>query len=141
VTGVAKGASYDEAPYESNFSPRRKLPPFIQAIAVWLVGQIVDKRPVGTFAYEKQLGKKVVLCQVRVFSFRVEHQLDDWPEKGERETNWFDADEAATLVEEGGLADIIDRFSGSYVRFVAFSKYELRHGRRHFIAQRQFGRE
>jgi 8-oxo-dGTP pyrophosphatase MutT (NUDIX family) len=97
-----------------------------------LIGQIVDKRPLGTYAYAKRLAKREVLCQVRVFSFRVEHQLDDWPEKAERETKWFDADEAAALVEDGGLADIIDSFSGSYVRFVTFSKYELRHARRHF---------
>ena len=103
-----------------------------------LSGQIVDKRPLGTFVYEKRLAKGAVLCQVRVFSFRVERQLDDWPEKNERETQWFDADEAATLVEEGGLADIITRFSGSYVRLVTFPKYELRHGRRHFANQRLF---
>jgi 8-oxo-dGTP pyrophosphatase MutT (NUDIX family) len=100
-----------------------------------LIGQIVDKRPLGTFAYEKRLATSALLCRVRVFSFRVERQLDDWPEKDQRETKWFDADEAATLVEEGGLAEIIDRFSGSYARFVAFPKYELRQGRRHFASQ------
>jgi 8-oxo-dGTP pyrophosphatase MutT (NUDIX family) len=100
-----------------------------------LIGRIVDKRPLGTFAYEKRLAVGEVLCRVRVFSFRVERQLDDWPERNQRETKWFDADEAATLVEEGGLADIIDRFSGSYVRFVTSSKYELRHARRHFASQ------
>jgi 8-oxo-dGTP pyrophosphatase MutT (NUDIX family) len=98
-----------------------------------LIGHIVDKRPVGGFYYEKRLAKREVLCQVRVFLFRVERQLDDWPEKHLRETKWFDANEAAELVDEGGLADIIDRFAGSYVRFVSFPKYELRHGRRHFL--------
>jgi 8-oxo-dGTP pyrophosphatase MutT (NUDIX family) len=106
-----------------------------------LIGRIVDKRPLGTFAYEKRLAVGVVLCRVRVFSFRVERQLEVWPEKNQRETRWFDADEAVTLVEEGGLADIIDRFSGSYVRFVTFSKYELRHGRRHFTGQERVGKE
>lgn len=43
--------------------------------------------------------------------FRVERQLDDWPEKNRRETKWFDAHEAASLVDEGGLAEIIDRFA------------------------------
>jgi 8-oxo-dGTP pyrophosphatase MutT (NUDIX family) len=100
-----------------------------------LIGHIVDKRPVGTFAYEKRLAKGVVLCEVRVFLFRVERQMDDWPEKNERETQWFDANEAADLVEEGALADIIYRFAGSYVRFVAFHKYELRHARRHFSSR------
>jgi 8-oxo-dGTP pyrophosphatase MutT (NUDIX family) len=86
-----------------------------------LIGHIVGKRPVGKFHYAKLLPKKgEVLCQVRVFLFRVEQQLDDWPEKGQRETKWFNADEAVNLVDEGGLAEIIDRFAGSYIRFVRF---------------------
>ena len=88
-----------------------------------LIGQIVGRRPLGRFHYEKRVGKEAILCQVRVFLFRVERQLDDWPEKGQRETKWFEASEAASLVEEGGLAEIIDRFSGSYVRFVAFREF------------------
>jgi 8-oxo-dGTP pyrophosphatase MutT (NUDIX family) len=44
-----------------------------------LIGKIVDKRPVGTFAYEKHLPKGAVLCRVRVYLFRVERQLDNWP--------------------------------------------------------------
>jgi 8-oxo-dGTP pyrophosphatase MutT (NUDIX family) len=87
-----------------------------------LLGCIVGKRPLGTFHYQKQLAKKERLCQVRVFSFRVERQLDDWPEKEHRETAWFDAAEAATQVAEEGLAGIIERFAGSYVRFVTFGK-------------------
>src|SRR5580704_4296560 len=67
-----------------------------------LIGQIVGKRPLGNFHYEKQLATRGVLCEVRVFSFRVDRQLDDWPEKSQRETKWFDASEAATLVEEAG---------------------------------------
>jgi 8-oxo-dGTP pyrophosphatase MutT (NUDIX family) len=87
-----------------------------------LIGQIVGKRPLGYFHYQKQLAKQERLCQVRVFSFRVERQLEDWPEKAHRETAWFDAAEAATLVAEVGLAGIIERFAGSYVRFVTFGK-------------------
>src|SRR6202161_1860942 len=87
-----------------------------------LIGQIVGKRPLGNFHYQKQLAKQERLCQVRVFSFRVERQLADWPEKAHRGTAWFDAAEAATLVAEGGLAGIIERFAGSQVRFVAFGK-------------------
>jgi 8-oxo-dGTP pyrophosphatase MutT (NUDIX family) len=85
-----------------------------------LIGQIVGKRPLGSFHYGKLIGKEVVLCQVRAFLFQVERQLDDWPEKSERETRWFEASEAARLVDEGGLAEIIGRFSGAYMRFVAF---------------------
>jgi hypothetical protein len=81
-----------------------------------------SKRPLGIFHYQKQLAKESRLCQVRVFSFRVERQLDDWPEKRQRETKWFDPAEAAALVEEDGLHGIITRFAGSYVRFSAFRK-------------------
>ena len=52
-----------------------------------LVGQIVSKRPLGNFHYEKRLTKKAILCEVWVFLFRVERQLDDWPEKGTRVLN------------------------------------------------------
>ena len=83
------------------------------------MGQVVGKRPIGNFHYEKRLAKKAIICEVRVFLFRVERELDDWPEKGQRQGKWFDATEAAALVEESGLAEIISRFAGSYVRFVA----------------------
>jgi hypothetical protein len=83
--------------------------------------QIVGKRPFGSFHYGKLVGKEAILCEVRVFLLRVEQQLDDWPEKRWRETKWFEASEAAGLVYEGGLAEIIDRFSRSYIRFPAFS--------------------
>jgi 8-oxo-dGTP pyrophosphatase MutT (NUDIX family) len=87
-----------------------------------LTGYIVSKRPLGNYHYEKRLAKRAILCEVRVFLFRVDEQLDDWPEKSARETRWFDAAEAAALIEEGGLAEIIVRFAGSYVRFVAYAK-------------------
>jgi hypothetical protein len=51
-----------------------------------LVGHIVSKRPLGNFHYEKQLAERQILCEVRVFLFRVERQLDDGPERDARET-------------------------------------------------------
>jgi 8-oxo-dGTP pyrophosphatase MutT (NUDIX family) len=87
-----------------------------------LIGHVVRKWPLGNFHYQKRLAKREVLCQVWVFLFRVERQLDEWPEKNQRETRWFNADEAADLVEEGGLAEIIARFSGSHARLIAFRK-------------------
>ena len=42
-----------------------------------LVGQIVGKRPIGIFHYEKRLGTNALLCEVQVFSFWVNKQLDD----------------------------------------------------------------
>ncbi|HVZ10366.1 NUDIX hydrolase [Rhodopila sp.] len=87
-----------------------------------LIGEIVGKRAIGSFHYEKRLAKTSILCSVRVFLFRVERQLDDWPEKAQRRLQWFDAEDAADLVDEGGLAEIITRFAGSYARLVVFQK-------------------
>ncbi|PPQ28115.1 NUDIX hydrolase [Rhodopila globiformis] len=86
-----------------------------------LVGHVIGKQPIGSYHYDKQLAKASVLCEVRVFLFRVERLLDDWPEKGQRERQWFNAGEAAKLVHEGGLAEIIHRFAGASVRFVRLS--------------------
>jgi len=92
-----------------------------------LIGQIVGKRPLGNFHYEKRLTKGAIICEVRVFLFRVERQLDDWPEKGKRQRKWVDVRQAAAYVEEGGLAGIINRFANSYVRFVAARPRRSRH--------------
>jgi ADP-ribose pyrophosphatase YjhB (NUDIX family) len=72
-----------------------------------LVGSITSKRPVGIYHYEKQLVEGVLLCEVRVFLLRVNQQLDDWLEKGPRQTRWLGPAEAAALVNEGGLAEIV----------------------------------
>jgi 8-oxo-dGTP pyrophosphatase MutT (NUDIX family) len=78
-----------------------------------LVGRIVGKRPIGSYHYEKQLSpQNGVLCEVMVFLFLVERQLDSWPEKAQRETRWFDPLDACASVDEGGLAEILRRATG-----------------------------
>jgi 8-oxo-dGTP pyrophosphatase MutT (NUDIX family) len=72
-----------------------------------LVGRIVGKQPIGSFKYEKLLPENRLLCEVQVFLLHVDNQLDDWPEKEQRETRWFDPDEAAGLVEESDLGEIM----------------------------------
>src|SRR5262245_20966091 len=44
-----------------------------------LIGVLIGKRPIGNYFYEKRLRSGAVLCEVEVFLFRVERQLDDWP--------------------------------------------------------------
>lgn len=81
-----------------------------------LLGTIVGTRPVGSYHYNKQLSPdKSILCEVSVFLFRVERQLDDWPEKAQREARWVAPLEAYELVEEGGLAEIMQRTIGAPV--------------------------
>jgi 8-oxo-dGTP pyrophosphatase MutT (NUDIX family) len=87
-----------------------------------LVGHVPGKRPLGSFQYEKTLNHRSVLCEVKVFALQIERQLDEWPEKAQRETKWFDARDAASLVDEAGLGEIINAFAGSANRFVALRK-------------------
>jgi hypothetical protein len=51
------------------------------------------------------------LCEVKVYLFWVEQQLTDWPEKDQRQTQWFDLQEADNLVREGSLAEIMRRMT------------------------------
>lgn len=75
-----------------------------------LRGKIIGKRPVGSYHYEKRIAPADgLLCEVSVFLLQVERQLKNWPEKAERQTGWFDPSDAADLVDEGGLAEILRR--------------------------------
>ncbi len=50
---------------------------------------------------------RTVQCKVEVFPLAVERQLEDWPERAERETNWFTPAEAAMLVDESGRVALL----------------------------------
>jgi 8-oxo-dGTP pyrophosphatase MutT (NUDIX family) len=91
-----------------------------------LLGKVVGRKPLGNFHYPKRLTNRTIVCEVWVYLFRVERQLETWPEKSQRETKWFDAYEAADLVDESGLVAIIERFAGSQVRFFAFRRSKRR---------------
>ena len=72
-----------------------------------LVGR-VGAEPVGRYRYAKRRRDgTAVPVEVEVFPLLVEQQLEDWPEKGQRETRWFAPGEAALLVQEGGLAELL----------------------------------
>jgi 8-oxo-dGTP pyrophosphatase MutT (NUDIX family) len=75
-----------------------------------LLGTVVGRHPIGSYHYEKQLSSKDgVLCEVMVFLLLVGRQLDDWPERAERERRWFELSDAYAAVDEGGLAEILCR--------------------------------
>jgi len=79
-----------------------------------LIGKIVGKRPIGSYHYSKQLPlRHEILCEVLVFLFRVDRQLEDWPEKAQRETLWFEPSVASRLVDEGGLAELLRRITSA----------------------------
>jgi 8-oxo-dGTP pyrophosphatase MutT (NUDIX family) len=73
-----------------------------------LVGRIAGKRSIGSYHYSKRLnGHEELLCRVKVFLLSVEHQVDEWPEREQRDWCWVEPTKAAQMVEEGGLAEII----------------------------------
>jgi 8-oxo-dGTP pyrophosphatase MutT (NUDIX family) len=76
-----------------------------------LVGE-VEHQAVGSYIYEKRLpGGRSVPCEVGVFPLWVERQLEDWPERRQRETRWFTLGQAALAVDEGGLVTLLLRLA------------------------------
>jgi 8-oxo-dGTP pyrophosphatase MutT (NUDIX family) len=73
-----------------------------------LVGRIVGKQAIGSYHYSKQFPDgAATLCRVKVFLLAVDHQVDEWPEKAEREWRWVEPIKAAQMVQESDLAEII----------------------------------
>ncbi len=74
------------------------------------------KKPVGEFRYFKRRAGSFDLCRVEVYVLGVEKHLAAYREKGQREANWFPLHAAAELVEEPGLAALLQTIdvSGFY---------------------------
>ena len=68
----------------------------------------VGRDSIGSYSYKKRLKSgAVVACEVRVFPLKVKRQQKSWPERGEREIQWFSRAKAAKVVRESALRDII----------------------------------
>jgi 8-oxo-dGTP pyrophosphatase MutT (NUDIX family) len=69
-------------------------------------------RAFGHYVYEKRLEDSVtaVPCQVEVFPLLVKRQSKDWPESKQRTARWFPAAEAAALVNNDQLHNLIQEF-------------------------------
>jgi 8-oxo-dGTP pyrophosphatase MutT (NUDIX family) len=72
---------------------------------------VIGKHPIGAYHYTKQLTDgEERLCEVVVFPLRVVLETVRWREMAERQRVWFPKDVAAALVNEGGLALIIEEW-------------------------------
>lgn len=78
-------------------------------------GRMLDQ-PLGRYRYQKRKQRGAIPCEVIVFPMRVDVQLDDWPERQQRQTSWFTIAKAAGLVDEPGLAAIIRNIGNLYER-------------------------
>lgn len=92
--------------------PMRRLSPAAAAAReayeeAGLESTIEGDGPIGRYHYNKQLDGGVARVEVSVFLMRVSRQLATWPEQAERETRWYDPDEAALMVAEPELAALL----------------------------------
>jgi len=74
----------------------------------------VTRQEAGRYSYDKAMNSgRDIPCQVLVYALEVDKVASKWKEKGERERKWFPAGEAAALVNEAGLAHLIEAFAKS----------------------------
>lgn len=75
------------------------------------VGGQVAQDALGRFYYDKQLARgREWRCEVLVYPLQVTDVADKWPEKKKRRRRWFAPRDAARLVNEPDLAELIGRF-------------------------------
>jgi 8-oxo-dGTP pyrophosphatase MutT (NUDIX family) len=73
-------------------------------------GLVHGALPIGFFNYLKRTeAGQAHPVTVEVFLMRVTEILEDWPERGVRERRWVLASEASGLVEEPGIAPLLER--------------------------------
>ena len=69
---------------------------------------------VGRFYYGKVLPSGLNWrCEVRVYPLHVEAVADKWPERKHRTRRWFSPQEAAALVDEADLGELIAGFTAN----------------------------
>ncbi|PSL18138.1 NUDIX hydrolase [Shimia abyssi] len=70
-----------------------------------------DRTPVGTYHYDKRLRDGTsVPVQVSVFKMAVKKISDEFPEMKQRNREWFPAKDAARLVDEPELKQLLRQF-------------------------------
>jgi 8-oxo-dGTP pyrophosphatase MutT (NUDIX family) len=68
--------------------------------------------PFASFEYLKRVKtSKHKRCRVDVFALEVREELDEWPEKGQRERVWLTPQEAASRVSDATLVELLLNFS------------------------------
>jgi 8-oxo-dGTP pyrophosphatase MutT (NUDIX family) len=69
----------------------------------------IDPSPIGHYEYDKGLGEGMTVpVETQVYLARVEDLSEEYPEAPERSRAWFTPEEAANLVDEPQLKDILN---------------------------------
>ena len=68
-------------------------------------------KKLGLFHYQKRLRSgRIQPVRVTVYPLQVAVELEDWPEKGQRDKSWLEPEAASVLVDEPELRTIIAAF-------------------------------
>lgn len=80
----------------------------------------VSAKPIGTFRATKSPGEGAsILLDITLFPLQVDSRAEDWPERGQRTVLWFEPGDAARVVREPDLANLISSFHPGRARPVA----------------------
>ncbi|MCB1424023.1 MAG: NUDIX hydrolase, partial [Nitratireductor sp.] len=72
-----------------------------------IIGKVANQ-PLGEYLSHKGLGNGfTVRTNVIVFPLKVSEQVEEFPERGERQHRWLSPEKAAELCGEDGLRDIL----------------------------------
>lgn len=71
----------------------------------------IKNRPIGSYRYRKVQPDGARMLDVTVYLLKVEREKKRWPEKDQRQRNWFPADAAARRVREPSLQRLIRALS------------------------------
>lgn len=75
------------------------------------VSGAISRRELGCFYYDKtQSSGMQWRCEVHVYPMEVERIADKWPERKKRTRRWFRPEEAAGMVDEKDLGELIAGF-------------------------------
>jgi hypothetical protein len=68
----------------------------------------VDETPVGSYSYQKEMPEGYsIRCHTFVYPMLVRQHCLDWPERGEWKLKWCMPGEAADLVDDSDLANVL----------------------------------
>jgi 8-oxo-dGTP pyrophosphatase MutT (NUDIX family) len=72
----------------------------------------VRGKAIGSFKYDKMLDEQGIPVQyeVKVYPLLVKRQSAEWPEVGQRLSQWAELDKALSLIEESGIKAIVTAF-------------------------------
>lgn len=84
------------------------------------VSGTVDSSALGRFYYMKRVSRgREWRCEVLVYPLQVSQVLESWRERNQRKRKWFSLADAARLVAEPDLAELIAGFDAGRLEAVA----------------------